>query len=186
MADLGFSVNTEELPEATDFSPVPENNYNVIITASQLDPTNKTKKLMTEAGITDYEAYRKLNPKAEGFLALEMDIQDGPYAGRKLFHNLNLINDSVEAAKFAAGQLRQILEAFKMKNFSGKSEELHGKRMVVFVKIEPPKPYLDQNTGQQKPGFASNKCVKFSSPTGTVASAATTATATAGKGPWAR
>lgn len=187
MADLGFSINTEELPESTDFSPVPENNYNVIMTASHLNPTNKTKKLMEEANISSYDEFRKMNPLAEGFLALELDIQDGPYTGRKLFHNLNLINDSQEASKFAASQLRQILEAFKMKNFSGKSEELHGKRMVVFVKIEPAKPYM-QN-GIQKPGFPSNKCVKFSSPNGTAASGATTQTAmtsTEKKGPWAR
>ena len=60
-----------------------------------------------------------------------------------------------DAVNIAAGQLKKILEAFKMKTFSGKSEELHGKRMVVDVIVEPAKPYKDPQTGEQKPGFAS-------------------------------
>lgn len=187
MADLGFQINTNELPEAKamDFNPLPAGKYNTIITNTRLDPTNETKKAMAEAGVDSYDVFRKTNPRASGFLVLEMDVQDGPCAGRKIFHNLNLINDSEEAANIAAGQLKQILEAFKIKTFSGKSEELHNKLLVVDVTVRPAKPYKDKNTGEQKPGFPSNNCVKFSAPA-SVATAAPQSTATAGKGPWAR
>lgn len=187
MADLGFSLNTEELPEAKEFvnTPVPAGKYTVLITNSKLMPTKKTKQLMAAVGSSDYEQFRKANPSAEGYLVLEMDIQDNGQAGRKLFHNLNLINDSEEARNIAAGQLKQILSAFKMTTFSGKSEELHDKRLVVDVTVKPPKPYMDN--GVQKPGFPSNNCVKFSAPGAVATSAATqVAGSTEKKSPWAR
>ncbi len=185
MADLGFTVTTDELPEAKDFSPVPAGRYTVLVTDSKLVPTKATLTLMEQSGFEDYDAYRKVNREAEGYLVVEMDIQDGGQAGRKLFHNLNLINKSTQAAEIAAGQLRQILEAFGMKTFSGKSEELHGKRMIVDVKIKEGKSYVKD--GVTVPGQPQNNCVKFSSPSGTTGAVATQATGTTGKGaPWAR
>lgn len=185
MADLGFTVNTEELPDAKDFSPLPAGKYTVVVTNSKLLPTSKTKELMGQAGYEDYDAFRKVNKTAEGYLVLEMDVQDNGQVGRKLFHNLNLINDSQQAAEIAAGQLKQILEAFGMKTFSGKSEELHGKRMVVEVKVKEGKPYM--KNGAQVAGQPQNNCVKFSSPSANTTASATQATGTAGKGsPWAR
>ncbi len=190
MADLGFTVNTEELPEAKnmDFSPLPAGKYMVVLTNSRLLPTNDTKTLMTQAGYSDYDAFRKVNKEADGYLALEMDVQTEGFVGRKLFHNLNLINKSQQAQEIAAGQLRQILEAFSMKTFSGKSEDLHGKRMSVDVKVEAgginKKETAAQGTEVRYP--PQNKCVKFSAP-GAVVAASTQATGTTGKGaPWAR
>ncbi len=184
MADLGFSIKTEELPQAQNFDPVPEDNYNTMIVGSNFLPTNKTKDLMATNGVQSYDEYRKLNPKAEGFVVLEFDIQDGRYAGRKLFHNLNLINDSQEAMNISAGQLRQILEAINIKDFSGKTEELHGKRLTVKVKIKAAKPY--KKDGVEKPGFPSNVCTGFMAYSGAATAATSSATASTPKGPWGR
>lgn len=183
MADLGFTLNTNELPDAKDFSPVPAGKYTVVVTNSKLLPTNKTKELMQQAGYEDYDAFRKVNKTAEGYLVLEMDIQDNGQIGRKLFHNLNLINNSQQAAEIAAGQLKQILEAFGMKTFSGKSEEFHNKRMSVDVKVKDGKPYM--KNGVEVAGQPQNNCVKFSPASSATASVQATGTGNA-KGPWAR
>ncbi len=185
MADLGFAIVTEELPTNT-FELLAANKYPVILGNTTLLPTNKTKAAMKISNIESYEEYRKLNPKASGYLYLEMDIQEGQYAGRKLFHQLNLINDSEQAANIAAAELRKILEAMSVKGFSGKTEELHGKRMTVDVTVIPAKPYLDPASGQQKPGFAQNKCVGFYPYAAVTASAATQTAVSGGKGPWSR
>ncbi len=186
MADLGFVINTAELPEAKDFSPLPAGDYDVMIVNSKLMPTNDTKKLMQAAGVAvdQYEVFRKTNPNAPGYLALEMDVQSGASAGRKLFHNLNLINDNAQAREIAAGQLKQILEAFGMKTFSGKSEELHNKRLGISVKVEVGKPY--QKDGQTVPGNPQNKVTKFYAAGTATQSRPVDVVASGGAAPWAR
>jgi hypothetical protein len=44
-------------------------------------------------------------------LALVLEVQDGKYAGRKLFHNVNLWNESASAKEFAQGTLSAICHA---------------------------------------------------------------------------
>lgn len=158
MANIGFQVNTEELPEAQDFSPVPAGTGTVgMITKSELKPTNKTKEILP-AGM-DYETFLKSNPKASGYLAIEVDIQEGASKGRKLFHNFNLINDSEKAVEIAFGQLKQLLTAFGMKNWSGNSEELHNKRFKFDHVVEQGNDY--QKDGKTVQGKAQAAIKKF-------------------------
>lgn len=150
MANIGFTVNTEELPEAQDFSPVPAGNGTIVmIVNSKLQPTNKTKEILNGA---DYETFLKSNPKASGFLNIEVDIQDGASKGRKLFHNFNLVNDSDKAVEIAFGQLKQLLTALGMKTWSGNSEELHNKRFKIDHTVETGNDYQkDGKTVTGKP-----------------------------------
>lgn len=186
LSTLGWNVNTEALPDNKDFSPLPLGDYEVMITNSKLMPTNDTKELMKSAGASDYETFLKSNPKASGYLALEMDVQNGTYAGRKLFHNLNLINDNAQTVEIAAGQLKQILSSLGMKTFSGKSEELHNKRLGIKVTVKEGKPY--QKNGQTVQGQPQNAIQKFYAlgAGATTAQAQTTAASGGQKAPWAR
>jgi len=129
MANIGFTVTTAELPDARDFSPVPAGRYTAMIVNSSLKPTNKTKEIIPQ-GMT-YDAYLKTNPKASGFLALEIDLLDGAGAGRKVFHKLNLINDSERTVEIAMGQLKQLLGALGMPTWSGESNLLHNNPMPL-------------------------------------------------------
>lgn len=185
MANIGFEVNTEELPEAQDFSPVPAGSGTTgMIVKSQLLPTNKTKEVMP-AGV-EYEDYLKANPKASGFLNIEIDIQDGPSAGRKLFHNFNLVNDSDKAVEIAFGQLKQLLEGMGMKKWSGKSEDLHNKRFKMDHTVEVGKPY--QKDGKTVEGKPQAVIKKFYA-AGAASASATTAAPAAATGstpPWKR
>ena len=184
MANIGFTVNTEELPDAQDFSPVPAGRYTVMIVNSKLQPTNKTKEVLNGA---DYETFLKTNPKASGFLNIEMDIQDNGQEGRKLFHNFNLVNDSEKAVEIAFGQLKQLLSGLGMKQWSGKSEDLHNKRFAVEVSVETGKDYVKD--GQNVAGKPQSVIKKFTA-AGGVAQAATTQTAATGTTgatpPWKR
>lgn len=187
MANIGFTVNTEELPDAQDFSPVPAGTGTTgMIVKSQLLPTNQTKKVMPEG--VDYETYLKTNPKASGFLNIEIDIQDGPSAGRKLFHNFNLVNDSDKAVEIAFGQLKQLLSGLGMKQWSGKSEELHNKRFKMDHTVEQGKDYVKD--GQTIAGKPQAVIKKFYAATGAVANNATApatqAAATGATPPWKR
>lgn len=191
MANIGFTVNTEELPDAQDFSPVPAGTGTTgMIVKSQLLPTNKTKEILPEG--VDYETFLKTNPKASGFLNIEIDIQDGPSAGRKLFHNFNLVNDSDKAVEIAFGQLKQLLSGLGMKQWSGKSEELHNKRFKMDHTVEQGKDYVkDGQTVQGKPQAVIKKFYAATgvAATGAVANTAAPATQAAATGatpPWKR
>jgi len=181
MANIGFAVQANELPDAQDFSPVPAGTYTAMIVNSTLKATNKTKEIMPSG--MEYEEFLKSNPKAPGYLALEIDILDGGAAGRKLFHNLNLINDNDKAVEIAFGQLKQILTAFGMGSWSGKSEELHNKRMSITVAVEDGKPYT--KNGVQVAGKPQNNIKKFA-PAGAASTAAEAPAAAQGGPAWKR
>lgn len=186
MADLGWTINTEELPDAQviDYAPIPAGKYTAIITNSRLLPTKNTLKQMQGAGVEEYETWRKSNPQAEGYLALDFEVQDTSAQGKKLFHNLNLINDSQQAAEIAAGQLKQILQAFGIKSFDGKTEHLHNKRISLDIVIDPAKPKdKTKPDGEKYP--PSNRIKSFSA-VGVATTAPQAATASVAKGPWAR
>lgn len=157
MANIGFAVNTEELPDAQDFSPVPAGVYTGMIVNAELKPTNATKDQMPDGAV--YSEYLKTNPKAAGFLALEIDLLDNGAEGRKIFHNLNLINDNETAVNIALGQLKQLLESVGMKTWGGEDSELLNKRFKVDVAVETGKPYV--KNGQQVEGRVQNKVKKF-------------------------
>lgn len=157
MANIGFTVNTEELPDAQDFSPVPAGTGTIgMIVNSKLQPTNKTKEIL---GAQDYETFLKSNPKASGFLNIEVDIQEGPNKGRKMFHNFNLINDSEKAVEIAFGQLKELLTALGMKNWSGNSDDLHNKRFKFDHTVETGKDYVKD--GKEVKGKPQSVIKKF-------------------------
>jgi hypothetical protein len=115
------NFNADEVEPAGSFEPLPAGKYTVVIE----DSDNKDNK----AGTGSY-------------LKLTYNVVEGPYAGRKLFENLNLhFDDEAEnekhamAVKIAKGALRQI--CFAVGNHTPQeTEELHDIPFLVTVGIK--------------------------------------------------
>ncbi len=90
MVSFGFTVNTENLPDAPSFEPIPAGNYQAMIESADIKDTSKGGQMLN----------------------LKWDILGPEYAGRKIFQGLNLRCPSSEKAEeIAAGQLGQIIAA---------------------------------------------------------------------------
>ena len=114
MAKLIQPANTNGNQEVlNDFTPVPPNDYKVIIAKSEF------KK--TKAGTGHY-------------LSLQMKIIEGEYKGRTLFENLNLDNPNPTAVEIANKALNTICKACNKVGVQD-SEELHGIPMIATVSI---------------------------------------------------
>jgi hypothetical protein len=72
------------------------------------------------------------------YLWLEIDILDGPCAGRKLFDRLNLINANPTTVEIAQRTLSAICHAVGKMQVDD-SEQLHLIPLLVDVKVQPPK-----------------------------------------------
>ena len=70
------------------------------------------------------------------FLWLMLDIIEGPYQGRKLFDQLNLVNRNEQTVEIAQRTLSAICHAVGQVHVSD-SEQLHFKPLIVTLKVEP-------------------------------------------------
>ncbi len=113
MADLsGFDAS--QVPEQQEFSAIPEGQYVVIATASEMKPTKR----------------------GDGaYLQITFEVIDGPQKGRKLWARLNLKNPNQTAVDIAQRELGAICRAVNVikPNDSG---ELHNKPLLVTVGVE--------------------------------------------------
>lgn len=116
MAKLTETFNSADVPEREDFTPVPPGVYTGMIVASEIKAT--------EAG--------------GEMIVLEIDIQEGEHAGRKLFERLNIKNDNVKAVDIAFRTLGEIVKAVGKTTIKD-TEELHNKRISMEVRVEPGK-----------------------------------------------
>lgn len=164
MAQLGV-IDSREIAERNDFTPVPKDRYQLMITASEMKPTKDGQGQ---------------------YLALELDIQSGDHTGRKLFERLNLENKNSTAVDIAYRTLGEIIRACKKTTISD-SEELHGILMEADVDVDPGRPY--EKNGQMVPGNPQNVIKKYHSTTNSVSNqqkAATPAAKAATTAPWKR
>jgi hypothetical protein len=122
MVQLGGQYQGEE----STFEPIPAGDYPMQILASEMAP----------------------NSKGNGrFLKLEMEITEGPQAGRKLTERLNLENPNAQAVDIAQRTLRAIIFACGLTTCDD-SEQLHMRKMSVRVNVK------ERN---DKPGVMSNE-----------------------------
>ena len=114
--------------------------------ATQVDPTNDFEHIPADrynAEITNSEMLD--NSKATGeYLKLEFTILDGPFAGRKLWTQLNLVNPSPQAVEIAQRDLSAICHATGKLRVQD-SIELHNIPMEINVKVKTTKEYGPQN-----------------------------------------
>src|SRR5512134_3621341 len=71
-------------------------------------------------------------------LWLELDVLDGPYAGRKLFDRLNLVNANPTTVEIAQRTLSAICHAVGKMQVDD-SEQLHLIPLIADVKVQPTK-----------------------------------------------
>lgn len=113
MANLaGFDAS--QVPEQQEFSALPEGQYVVIATASEMKPT--------KSGTGQ-------------FLQFTFEVLDGPQKGRKLWARLNLVNPNQTAVDIAQRELGAICRAVGVIKPSD-SAELHNKPMFITVAVE--------------------------------------------------
>jgi hypothetical protein len=78
----------------------------------------------------------KENSKGTGqILALTFEITEGPHARRKLWTNLNIINDNAQAQEIAQRDLSAICKAIGVRNVQD-TEILHWKPLLVTVVVK--------------------------------------------------
>jgi hypothetical protein len=124
MANLGQTFDANAVDPNVGFPLVPPGKYVVNIVDSDMRPTKD--------GNGQY-------------LWLEMHIMAGLETGRRVYDRLNLINNNETTVKIAQQTLSQICHAIGIMSVSD-SEQLHARRMVVDVRVEPGKgAYRDSN-----------------------------------------
>lgn len=108
LSDLNFDANNVEPSKGFDVLPAGE--YTAIIESSELKPTQKGGK----------------------YLSLSFQIIDGVFQGRKLWNNLNIINDNPKAVEIAKADLSAICRAVGVMTPKD-SSELHNKPLTIKV-----------------------------------------------------
>lgn len=141
-----FSFNASEVEPSRGFDLLPSGDYIAVINASEMKATK------TGTG---------------RFLALEFEIIEGEYTGRKLFVNLNLENPNPDAVKIARADLSAICHAVNVLVLKD-SVELHNLQMVITVGQRKNKGTGDMqnviNKYSAKQGFAPNAQPAYKQP----------------------
>ena len=114
--------------------------------AATVDPTPSRQSLPTgwyTAKIVNSEM--KPTSKGDGsYLALTLEVLDGPRPGAKLFTNLNLENTNPVAVEIAYKTLSSICHATGVIKLAA-SEQLHGIPMAVRVLLKPAQGNYDES-----------------------------------------
>ena len=135
MSNLGINgFDATGIEPSTDFEVIPAGTYVAEITASSMLPNSK--------GTGEY-------------LKLEFTVLDGPYAGRKLWTQLNLINPSQQAVEIAQRDMSAICHAAGKLRVQD-SIELHNIPMEIGVKVKSSEEYGPQNVIKGYKGIGSN------------------------------
>lgn len=126
MAILNFNADDVE---PLDFSPLPVGDYKMAVTASTINET-------------------KSNPDNK-YLKLTFEVIEGKYKGRKVFENLNLWRagnserDEI-TVRIAQQNLSSLCRALGITKL-GDSSALHGKPVIVSLKINPATEYYGES-----------------------------------------
>lgn len=141
--DLNTKYDLRDVPDAKEFTVVPEGRYHVAVVA-----------------VDDMKESAAKNP----YLQWTLQIMLGEYAGVKIFDNLTFTNETLNRYKFLASHLADLdIASVSVQDFIN---ALPGKQAIADVKIEKGKinpatgnPYPDKNrvnfTGYSRPdGFA--------------------------------
>lgn len=127
MASLGQTFDANNVEPAQIMEAIPPGEYVVQIVGSEMKATRS----------------------GEGqFLALDLQVIDGPFANRHLWDNLNLINNNTQTVEIAQRTLSAICHAVGKLTVND-SEELHMKPMIAVVGVIP--------AGPDKKGYVREK-----------------------------
>lgn len=130
MASLGNTFDASSIQPSNTYQALPAGKYLGQIVASEMRATKDGRGQ---------------------YLYLELDIVEGPHAGRRLFDRLNLINDNEQAVTIAKQTLSSICHAVGKRQVKD-SDELHLIPMVLDVRVRPPKgEYGESNSIRYQP-----------------------------------
>jgi hypothetical protein len=135
MAQLGTNFDATTVDPSGGFPLIPAGKYLAQIVASEMK--------VTKDGTGQY-------------LELQIEVIDGPESGRTVFDRLNLQNSNDTTVAIAQRTLSQICHATGVLSVTD-SEQLHARRMLIDVRIEPGKgQYRDQHrvVSYMQPGSA--------------------------------
>ncbi len=158
----GFDAS--QVPEQQSFDAIPEGQYVVIATSSEMKPTkNGTGQ----------------------FLQFTFEVVDGPQKGRKLWSRLNLVNANDTAVDIAKRELGAICRAVGIIK-PNDSAELHNRPILATVAVEVDDRKRESNKiTKYEPTTGSVASGGFA-PAATMAPAAALAPAAAVAPPWAK
>lgn len=125
---MQLNFNAANVPQSKPFEPIPTGWYNVKIV--EITPT-PTKDNATSGS---------------WYLKLQLEVIDGEFKGRKLFHNLNMKNTNPEAVRISTEQLSTICHSVGRIQI-GHTNELLGLPFMAktSVKIDPTGTYEPSN-----------------------------------------
>lgn len=157
MANLGFNVNVNDLPEEQNFEPIPAGEYSVAVSSAELKDTS--------AGTGK-------------FISLKLTVTGPSHEGRILFSNINIQNPSQKAEEIGRQQLGSVMRAIGLANLTD-TDQLIGGNMAVRVVV-------GEYNGMPKNEVKGYKAINGSAPPAPAASGSATAQSGAGAPPWAR
>lgn len=108
-----LNFDATQVDPRDEFQPVPAGSYSVIITESEIKDTKNG---------------------SGNYLKLALEIQDGEYRGRKIFHNITLQNQNQTAVSIGQKHLSQICHAVNVLQVHD-SQQLHFRPLIAVVKI---------------------------------------------------
>lgn len=138
MAQLNFNARTVA-PATGVMDPVPAGWYNVMIEASEEKPTSGGNG---------------------SFLELKLNILDGQFQGRKLFHRLNLKNPNAQAVEIAYKELSAVCHAVNVLDVPD-SQVLHGIPLKVKVSVRAGGPKMANGVPTGEMYEPSNEIKRF-------------------------
>jgi hypothetical protein len=138
MAQLNFNARTVE-PATGVMDPVPAGWYNVMIEASENKPTSSGNG---------------------EFLEIKMNVLDGQFQGRKLFHRFNLKNPNQQAVEIAYKELSAVCHAVNVLDVPD-SQVLHGIPLKVKVSVRAGGPKMANGVPTGEMYEASNEIKRF-------------------------
>lgn len=123
-----YQFNAQEVSPESQFTPLPNGEYPVIITESEMKPT--------KAGDGEY-------------LQLTLEVVEGQFKGRKMWDRLNLKNPNATAVEIAQRALSQICRAVNHLNLQD-TVELHHKPLIAKVAVSSNNGYESNDVKEYK------------------------------------
>lgn len=111
---VALNHNTEEHKPSAGFDPLPQGNYKVAITASEIKVTKSGKGTQ---------------------LVCDLQVLDGEHKGRLLWARFNMTNPNPQAVEIGKGELSSMMLAMGIAS-TNDSTELHNRPFVVKVIVK--------------------------------------------------
>lgn len=119
-----YNLNLNEIQDSQSFEPIPEGSYNLQVKEAEVKPTKK----------------------GGAYIRLSLEVCDGKFARRRIFHNLNVFcPTNTQAEDIAKSQLKALGESNGITGVITDTDQLIGAKVVAKVTIATQEGYDPQN-----------------------------------------